>query len=95
MQGFQWEYGIKLEEIVNKRTKNGEKLIIFAGPSATTTLPFKSKKDVREEIEYIIETAKDSCALFILPANDVLPDTPVENLIESYKRAVSYSRGLY
>jgi len=92
LQGFQWEYGVKLEEIVNKRTKSGEKLIIFAGSSVTTTLPFGSKEDVRKEIEYIIDTAKNSCALFFLPANDVLPDTPVENLIEAHRYAISYSR---
>jgi hypothetical protein len=46
LQGFQWEYGVKLEEIVNKRTNSGEKLTIFAGPSVTTTLPFGSKEDV-------------------------------------------------
>jgi len=88
LQGFQWEYGVKLEEIVNRRTRSGEKLTIFAGPSMT--LPFGSKEDVVKEIEYIIDTAKDSCALFILPSNDVLPDTPVKNLIEAHKHAVRY-----
>jgi len=92
LQGFQWEYGVKLEDIVNKRTRNGEKLTIFAGPSVTSTLPFGSKEDAIKETEYIIDTAKDSCALFILPANDVLPDTPVENLIEFHKHAVSYGK---
>ncbi len=91
-QGFQWEYGIKLEEIVKRRTKNGEKLIIFAGPSVTSTLPYGSVEDVRREIEYIIDTAAESCALFILPSNDVLPDVPVENLVELHRHAVNYSR---
>lgn len=44
---------LNLEEIVNKRTIDGEKLTIFAGPSVTQTLPFGSKEDVRKEIEYI------------------------------------------
>ena len=92
LQGFQWEYGVRLEEIVNKRTSSGEKLTIFAGPSVTTTLPFGSKEDVRKEVEYIIDTAKGSCALFILAANDILPDTPVENLMEFHKHAVNYGR---
>jgi len=91
-QGFQWEYDVRLEEIVNKRTKSGEKLTIFAGPSVTTTLPFGSKEDVRKEVEYIIDTAKDSCALFFLPPNDVLPDIPLANLIEAHRHAVNYSR---
>ena len=89
-QGFQWEYGLKLEDIVAKRTKRGEKLTIFAGPSTSKTLPFGSIEDVRREIEYIIDVGKDACALFILPANDVLPDTPVENLVELYRYAAEY-----
>jgi hypothetical protein len=89
-QGFQWEYGVKLEEIVKKRTKNGEKLTIFAGPSTSHTLPFGSIKDVREEIEYIMDVGRDACALFMLPANDVLSDTPLENLLETYRYAAEY-----
>ena len=92
LQGFQWEYGVKLEEIVQKRTNRGKKLTIFASPSVTSTLPFESKENVRKEIEYIIDVAKDSCALFILAANDILPDTPVENLIEFHRHAVRYGR---
>jgi len=95
LQGFQWEYGVDLKEIVKKRTKNGDKLVIFAGPSVTSTLPSGSIEDVRREIEYIIDTAMDSCALFFLPANDVLPDTPTENLVEAHRHAIDYSRDYF
>jgi len=91
LQGFQWEYGIKLEDIVKRRTRAGEKLIIFAGPSVTSTMPFGSLNDVRKEVEYIVDVGMDSSALFFLPANDVLPDTPVENLTEAYRYMASYS----
>jgi len=91
-QGFQWEYGVRLEEIVKKRTREGERLTIFAGPSSSSTLPFGSKEDVRREIEHIIDVSRDSCALFLLPANCVLPDTPVENLIETYESAAEYGK---
>ncbi|MDQ1318001.1 MAG: Uroporphyrinogen deCOase protein [Candidatus Poribacteria bacterium] len=90
LQGFQWEYDVKLEDIVKKRTQKGEKLTIMAGSSVTVTLPFGTKEDVRKEIEYIIGTAKDKCALFYLPANDILPDTPVENLVEAHRHAINY-----
>jgi len=39
-QGFQWEYGVRLEELVSKRTTSGEKLTLFAGPSVAATLRF-------------------------------------------------------
>ena len=89
-QGFQWEYGVKLEDIVRKRTKTGAKLTVFAGPSTSSTLPFGSKEDLRKEIEHIMDVGRDTCALFILPANDVLPDTPLENLVAMHKYAAEY-----
>jgi len=89
-QGFQWEYGVKLEELVKKRTRANERLTIFAGPSTSQTMPFGSRENVRREIEYIIDTGKDRCALFILPSNDVLSDTPVQNLLEAYRHAAEY-----
>ena len=89
-QGFQWEYGVRLEDIVQKRTRDGDRLTIFAGPSSSSTLPFGSIDDVRREVEYIIDIGRDACALFILPANDVLADTPTENLVEMYRYAAEY-----
>jgi len=89
-QGLQWEYGVQLEEIVRKRTKTGAKLTIFAGPSSSGSLPFGSLKDMRSEIEHFMDVGRDRCALFILPANDVLPDTPVENLVAMHKYAADY-----
>lgn len=90
-QGFQWEYGVQLEELVKKRALNGQILTIFAGPSTSSTLPFKTIKDVRCEIEYIMNTGIGQCKLFFLPANDVLPDTPVASLIDAYRYAGVYS----
>jgi len=89
-QGFQWEYGIDLAAIASRRTKTGEKVILFAGPSVSSTLPFGSRQDVREEIEHIIDSASDSCILFFLPANDILPDTPTGNVVEAYTHAREY-----
>ncbi|MDP2989335.1 MAG: hypothetical protein Q8O57_02075, partial [Kiritimatiellota bacterium] len=83
-QGFQWEYGVTLEEIVSKRTRNGDKLTIFAGPSTARPL---SLEDVRKEVEYIVRVGKGNCALFILPANDLLPDIPVDVVLEMYRHA--------
>lgn len=91
-QGFQWEYGVKLDDLLKKRTVTGDKLTIFAGPSTSATLPFGSLQDVRAEIEQIVDVARDQCALFMLPANDVLPDTPTETLLDAYRYAAEYGR---
>jgi uroporphyrinogen decarboxylase-like protein len=91
LQGFQIEYGVNLAEIAQHRTVNGERLTIFAGPSSATTLPFGTVDDVRRDVEHIIDTLLDECALFILPANNILPDCPPENVSEMYRYAAEYS----
>jgi len=91
-QGFQEEYGVDIAEIARHRTLDGEKLTIFAGPSVTTTLPRGSVEDVRREVERIIDTLVDACALFILPANNILPDCPVDNVIEMHHHTIQYGQ---
>jgi len=90
-QGFQVEYGVDLAEIARHRTVSGQKLTVFAGPSSATTLPFGTVEDVRRDVEHIIDSLASECALFILPANNILPDCPVENVIEMYQYAAKYS----
>jgi hypothetical protein len=89
-QGFQEEYGVDIAGLARHRTVDGEKLILWAGPSVTSTLPYGSVEDVRRDIERIINTLADECALFILPANNVLPDCPVENIIAMHRHTVDY-----
>jgi len=91
-QGFQEEYGVDIADIANRRTRTGEPLTIFAGPSVTRTLPFGTVEDVREEMERIIDTFSERCALFISPTSNVLPDCPLDNVIEAHRHAIAYSR---
>jgi hypothetical protein len=91
LQGFQEEYGVDIAEIAAHRTIDGEKLLIFAGPSVTSTLPFGTVADVRRDVERIIDTLAAECALFILPANNILPDCPVENIVAMYRHTIDYS----
>jgi hypothetical protein len=92
LQGFQEEYGVDIADVAKYRTLDGEKLTIFAGPSVTTTLPYGTVDDVRRDLERIIDTLADECALFILPANNVLPDCPVENVVVMHSHAIEYGR---
>jgi hypothetical protein len=91
-QGFQEEYGVDIADIARHRTVDGEKLVIFAGPSVTTTLPFGTVDDVERDVERVIDALAGKCALFILPANNVLPDCPVENILALHRHAIEYSR---
>ena len=74
-----------------RRTLDGEPLTIFAGPSVTTTLPFGTVEDVQRDVERILNALLGRCALFILPANNILPDCPVENVRAMYAHAARYS----
>ena len=93
-QGFQLEYGVDVEAIARHRTLDGERLTIFAGPSTAATLSQGTTSDVRRDVDFIIDTLAHECALFILPANHILPDCPVENIVEMYRRAAAVSGGL-
>ena len=91
-QGFQEEYGVDIGKIAARRTIDGQMLTIFAGPSSATVLPFGTPEDVRREIERIVDTLATQCALFILPANNILPDCPVENVVAMYRHAAEYGQ---
>jgi len=93
-QGFQEEYGVNIAAITERRTVDGDPLTIFAGPSTATTLPFGTVEDVKRDIEHIIDTLMGKCALFILPANNILPDCPAENVLAMYRHAAEYSRSV-
>ena len=71
---------------------HGEKLTLFAGLSTAAVLSQGSRWDVRRGIERLVDTLADECALFILPANHVLPDAPLENVVEMYRCAAAHSR---
>ena len=89
-QGFQLEYGVDITAIAERRTIDGDPLTIFAGPSSATTLPFGTVDAVKQDIEHIIDTLLGKCSLFILPANNILPDTPPENILAMYHHAAEY-----
>jgi len=91
-QGFQEAYGVDIADLARRRTLDGERLTLWAGPSVTTTLPFGTVEDVQRDVERIIDTLAAECALFILPANNILPDCPVDNVVAMYRHAAEYRR---
>ena len=90
-QGFQVEYGVDIGDIAKHHTLDGDKLTIFADPSTAATLRYGTVEDIRRDIERIIDTLAGESALFILPANNILPDCPVENVVEIHHHAIHYS----
>jgi len=91
LQGFQRECGMKLEWIVDLRTRDGDPLLIFGPMSVTTTLPHGTPEDVRAEVRRAIEICRDRASLVFFTSNTIIPDTPLEN-IRAFWQAVLDSR---
>ena len=80
-QGFQSECGVHLEDVVQKRTRDGEPLLIFGPLSVTTELPVWSPKQVAAAVTSAIETCRGKASLVLFTANTINPDIPLENVL--------------
>ncbi|MFH1571073.1 MAG: uroporphyrinogen decarboxylase family protein [Gemmatimonadota bacterium] len=78
-QGFQYEDGMDYERICRMRTRDGADLVIIAGVSVTTTLPFGSPQDVRDEIDFLVERGPRT-GLFLGGSSTIAPGTPWANI---------------
>lgn len=84
-QGFQPECGMLLEEIVKRRTREGEKLVIFGPLAVTTELPVCAPAQIKEKVHRAIDICKDQASLVLLTSNTINPDVPLENIMAMYE----------
>jgi hypothetical protein len=91
LQGFQKECGMDLEWIVDRRTRDGDPLLIFGPMSVTTTLPFGTPDDIRKDVAWAMDTCRDRASLVFFTSNTITPDVPVENIV-AFWEAVRDSR---
>lgn len=80
LQGFQKECGMDLEWIVDRKTRDGDPLLIFGPMSVTKTLPHGTPDEVRAEAQWALETCRDKASLCYFTSNTINPDTPLENV---------------
>jgi hypothetical protein len=97
-QGFQYEDGMDYVQICGMRTREGEGLIIMGGVSVTRTLPFDSPRDVKRELDWLVENGPRT-GLFLGASSSITPGVPWENvrtLVEglAYYRAGDQDRRL-
>ncbi len=85
LQGFQRECGMLLEELVERRTRDGQKLIIFGPLSVITELPVCTPKEIIAKVHQAIEICKGKAYLVIFSANTINPDVPLENIKAMYQ----------
>jgi hypothetical protein len=94
-QGFQYEHGMDYRKICAMKTREGAGLLILAGLSVTTTLPFGTPADVRREMAFLVENGPRT-GLFLGASSTITPETPWENvaaLVEGIHYYRSHGRG--
>lgn len=79
-QGFQYECGMDYERICRMKARDGSDLLIIAGVSVSTTLPYGTPDDVRRELAWLVR-AGPSTGLFLGASSSITPGVPWENLI--------------
>jgi len=81
LQGFQPECGMRIEELVELRTRDGEKLLIYGPMSVTTELNVLDAKEVAALVRRHVAICRDEADLVYFTANTINPDVPLCNLI--------------
>jgi len=89
-QGFQYEDGMDYSKISAMKSNKGEDLIIIAGVSVTTTLPFGAPTDVRDQLRFLVEEGPE-VGLFLGGSSTITPGTPFQN-IETLVDGLAYYR---
>ena len=86
-QGFQYEDGVDFANLCKLRDNTGQPLFMIAGVSVTRTLPMGTPRDVRAEMDYLVETHGDT-SLVLGCSSSVAPGVSSENidaLIEGFR----------
>jgi len=94
LQGFQYELGIDLYDLKQKRSRLGEELLFFTGLSVSRTLPFGSVEDVRYEVDYFLDATDGGKGMFLFTSNVSGVEVPPENLIAAYQHVKAWRPSL-
>ena len=84
LQGFQRECGVLLEDVVERRTIDGDPLLIFGPISVTTTLVQETPRGIKKEVHRAIKICEGKAHLVLFTSNELLPDVPLENMVAMY-----------
>jgi hypothetical protein len=80
-QGFQYEDGMDYPAICRMGDRDGGPLLIVGGVSVTRTLPHGTRRDVREELRWLVENGPP-LGLFLGATSSIVPGTKRENILE-------------
>lgn len=92
LQGFQPECGMRLDELVQRRTRDGETLVILGPLAVTTELPVWNARQVYAAVEQAIEICRGRARLVLFTGNTINPDVPLANVYAMHE-AVGARKG--
>ena len=78
-QGFQYEDGMDYERICRMPDRDGEPLMIWAGVSVTTTLPWGTPTQVRDQLRWLVDKGP-RIGLKLGASSSITPGIPEANL---------------
>lgn len=84
-QGFQPECGMILEDVVQKRTREGKPLIILGPLAVTTELPVCTPDEIKMKVRHAIDVCKKNANLLLFTSNTINPDVPLKNILAMYE----------
>lgn len=84
-QGFQPECGMTLDMVVEKRTLDGEPLLVFGPLAVTTDLPVCTPREIKEKVRRAVEVCEGRASLVMFTSNTINPDVPLENIIAMHE----------
>jgi hypothetical protein len=76
---------MQLEEIVERRTRDGDPLLIFGPLAVTTELPVCTPDEIRGKVRDAIETCRGRASLVLFTSNTINPDVPLENIVAMHE----------
>lgn len=85
LQGFQPECGMILDNLVERRTRDGEPLLIFGPLAVTTELPVLTPEEITAKVRHAIDICSGNASLVLFTANTINPDVPLENIRAMYR----------
>ena len=85
LQGFQPECGMRLEELVTRRTREGEPLVIFGPLAVTTELPVCTPDEVKAKVRHAIEVCRGQASMVLFTSNTINPDVPLANIVAMHE----------
>jgi hypothetical protein len=83
-QGFQYELGIDIQELKQRRSRLGEEMLFFTGLSVSRTLPFGSPQDIQDEVDYFLDCTGGGRGMYLFTSNVSGVEVPPENLQTAY-----------